>query len=128
MEIKASFRVFFFFDCKKGKDHIAETQRGFLESLSLSLFLSLHMPAYGLNRFHPINGASLNSLRCLPCIALLRMRLCRARLAECTSSSPPLASLPPPPSVSTEPAQILFYSIYLFIYSYLFSISEACYQ
>lgn len=42
---------------------------------------------------------------------------------------PPPRCLPqPPPSVCTEPAQIRFYCIYLFIYSYLFSISEASYQ
>lgn len=39
-----------------------------------------------------------------------------------------LFSLPLFPSVCTEPAQIQFYCIYLFIYSYLFSISEASYQ
>lgn len=39
-----------------------------------------------------------------------------------------LFSLPLYPSVCTEPAQIRFYCIYLFIYSYLFSISEASYQ
>ena len=68
----------------------------------------------------------MNSLKCLPCAALLRMHLCVAcRQASQSALPPPLSSSP---SVRTEPAQIQFYCIYLFIYSYLFSISEASYR
>lgn len=76
----------------------------------------------------------MNSLRYLPCFALLRTHLCgvcrRALPSALPPFSPPHPSSPhsPSPSVCTEPAQIRFYCIYLFIYSYLFSISEASYQ
>ncbi len=69
----------------------------------------------------------MNSLRYLPCFALLRMHLCGVRRQALQSALPPFPS-PPSPSVCTEPAQIRFYCICLFIYSYLFSISEASYQ
>ena len=80
-----------------------------------------------LNRFHGINGTCMNSLSYLPCFAFIENASLwdsSSGLAECT----PFPSLPPAPSVCTEPAQIHFYCIYLFIYSYLFSISEASYQ
>lgn len=69
----------------------------------------------------------MNSLRYLPCFALLRMHLCEVHRQALQSALPPFPS-PPLPSVCTEPAQIRFYCICLFIYSYLFSISEASYQ
>lgn len=69
----------------------------------------------------------MNSLRYLPCFCLIEEAFLFSSLpglAECIPSNPLLPSL----SVRTEPAQIRFYCIYLFIYSYLFSISEASYQ
>lgn len=79
-------------------------------------------------RFQRINATRMNSLSYLPCFALLRMHLCRIRRQASQSALPPFLSLPLFSSVCTEPAQIQFYCIYLFIYSYLFSISEASYQ
>lgn len=67
--------------------------------------------------FHRINGTCMNSLRYLPCFALLRMHLCGGLswgLAECA----PSISLSPPPPTSlcvhwTSTNSVL---LYLFVY------------
>lgn len=49
-----------------------------------------------LNRFNWINGTCTNSLRYLPCFALLRMHLCGVRRQALQSALPPFPSPPLP--------------------------------